>query len=146
MILTVVKAIYATAYTEAWKSQDFNPVEVLTFSGFHIRSCINCVHNCEDHSLLDWLTVLGKLPKIKILRETKYHPQALPITFVDNSHRKVANIVRQVWNISFFAKLIVKKSTTTLSLQNMFRSIIDHRQLQVVYDLSLIHIWRCRRS
>ena len=27
-----------------------NPVEVLTFSGFYIRNCINCVHNCEDHS------------------------------------------------------------------------------------------------
>ena len=30
-----------------------NPVEVLNFSGFYIRNCINCVHNCEDHSLLD---------------------------------------------------------------------------------------------
>ena len=28
----------------------------------------------------------------------------------------------------------IKKSTTTLSLQNMFRSIIDHRQLKVVDD------------
>ena len=43
-----------------------------------------------------------------------------------------------------------KKSTTTLSLQNMFRSIIDHRQLKVVddefefhlklqYELTLLH-------
>ena len=30
---------------------------------------------------------------------------------------------------------IRKKSTTTLSLQNMFRSIIDHRQLKVVDDV-----------
>ena len=30
-----------------------NPVEVLNFSGFYLRNCINCVHNCEDHSLLD---------------------------------------------------------------------------------------------
>ena len=29
------------------------PVEVLNFSGFYIRNCINCVRNCEDHSLLD---------------------------------------------------------------------------------------------
>ena len=29
---------------------------------------------------------------------------------------------------------ILKKSTTTLSLQNMFRSINDHCQLQVVHD------------
>ena len=27
-------------------------VEVLNFSGFYIRSCRSCVHNCEDHSLL----------------------------------------------------------------------------------------------
>ena len=25
----------------------------LTFSGFYIHNCINCVHNCEDHSLLE---------------------------------------------------------------------------------------------
>ena len=31
-----------------------NPVEVLTFSGFCIRNCLNCVHNCDDHSLLDF--------------------------------------------------------------------------------------------
>ena len=31
----------------------WNPVEVLTFSGFYIRNCINCVHNCGDHSLFD---------------------------------------------------------------------------------------------
>ena len=30
-----------------------NPVEVLPFSGFYIRNCLNCVHNCEDHSLLE---------------------------------------------------------------------------------------------
>ena len=29
-----------------------NPVEVLTFSGFY-RQLLNCVHNCNDHSLLD---------------------------------------------------------------------------------------------
>ena len=28
-----------------------DPVEVLTFSGF--RNCLNCVHNCDDHSWLD---------------------------------------------------------------------------------------------
>ena len=30
--------------------------------------------------------------------------------------------------------LFLKKSTTTLTLQNMLRSINDHRQLQVVHD------------
>ena len=35
---------------------------------------------------------------------------------------------------------ILKKSTTTLSLQNMFRSIIDHRQLQVAHDEFEFHL------
>ena len=35
---------------------------------------------------------------------------------------------------------ILKKSITTLSLQNMFRSIIDHRQLQVVHDEFEFHL------
>ena len=35
---------------------------------------------------------------------------------------------------------ILKKSTTSLRLQNMFRSIIDHRQLQVVHDEFEFHL------
>ena len=31
------------------------PLKRCIFSGFYIRNCINCVHNCEDHSLLDTL-------------------------------------------------------------------------------------------
>ena len=30
-----------------------NLAEVLNFSGFYRRNCVNCVHDCEDHSLLD---------------------------------------------------------------------------------------------
>ena len=26
---------------------------VTNFSGFYIRNCINCVHNCEDYSLFN---------------------------------------------------------------------------------------------
>ena len=36
---------------ESWSFVGSN--EVLNFSGFNIRNCINCVHNCEDHSFLD---------------------------------------------------------------------------------------------
>ena len=35
--------------------------EVLNFSDLYIRSCINCVHNCEDHSLLGYLYTLFPL-------------------------------------------------------------------------------------
>ena len=38
-----------------------NPVEVLNFSGFYIGSCMICVHNCEDHSLLDLTNVLVRM-------------------------------------------------------------------------------------
>ena len=30
-----------------------NPVEVLTFLAF-LCNCLNCVHNCDDHTLLDF--------------------------------------------------------------------------------------------
>ena len=41
-------------HIEAWKSQDFN-VEVLTsFRLLRICNCLNCVHNCDDHSLLGY--------------------------------------------------------------------------------------------
>ena len=39
MTHAAMNAIYANAYAEA--------------SGFCVRNCINCVHNCEDHSLLE---------------------------------------------------------------------------------------------
>ena len=35
------------------RSRGSNPIEVLTFSGFYICNCINCVHKCEDHTLLN---------------------------------------------------------------------------------------------
>ena len=35
---------------------------------------------------------------------------------------------------------ILKKSTKTLSLQSMFRSIIDHLQLHVVHDEVEFHL------
>ena len=34
-----------------------NPVEVLIFQA-SIRNCLNCVHNCDDHGLLDALTLM----------------------------------------------------------------------------------------
>ena len=35
-----------------------NSVEVLSFSGFYIRNCINCVHNCKDYNLLDFTSAV----------------------------------------------------------------------------------------
>ena len=42
-----------------------NPVEVLTFSGFYTQYYLNCVHNCDDHSSLDF-----KFCSSKIIYET----------------------------------------------------------------------------
>ena len=41
---------------------------------------------------------------------------------------------------AFGERRILKKSTTTLSLRNMFQSIIDHLQLQVVHDEFEFHL------
>ena len=38
-----------------------NLVEVLTFSEASIRNCLNCVHNCDDHGLLDYSILLSIL-------------------------------------------------------------------------------------
>ena len=35
-----------------------NPVDVLTFSGLYIHNCINCFHNWEDNSLLDFTSAV----------------------------------------------------------------------------------------
>ena len=55
-------------HIEAWKSQNFNrvwtrtsiarsqvqtPLKSWLFQA-SIRNCLNCVHNCDDHSLLDF--------------------------------------------------------------------------------------------
>ena len=32
--------------------------EVLNFSGLYIRNCINCGHNCGDHSLIDFTSAV----------------------------------------------------------------------------------------
>ena len=35
-----------------------NPVEVLKFSGFYKRNCMNCVNNCQDCRLLDFTSAV----------------------------------------------------------------------------------------
>ena len=66
-------------YTEAWKIHDFigvwtRDLAILVrrsnqlsyeaicqnwiFPGFYIGACINCVHNCEDHRLLDFTSAV----------------------------------------------------------------------------------------
>ena len=35
-----------------------NPLEVLNFSGFYPRNCINCVHNCKNHRLFDFTSAV----------------------------------------------------------------------------------------
>ena len=55
----------------AWKTQDFNgvwtpwkgsrvqtPLKSWLFQA-SIRNCLNCVHNCDDHSLLEFTCVLS---------------------------------------------------------------------------------------
>ena len=37
-------------------NREVNPVEVLNFFQSSLRNCINCAHNCEDHSLFHFLS------------------------------------------------------------------------------------------
>ena len=67
-----------------------NPVEVLTFSGFYIRSCINCVHNCEDHSLLNIYIYIY----IYVIRNELLKAQIFAIDFVSESLGK-SNVKRR---------------------------------------------------
>ena len=43
-----------------------NPVEVLTFQA-SIHNCLSCVHNCDDHSLLDFKSA------VKYMKHFIYH-------------------------------------------------------------------------
>ena len=55
-----------------------NLVEVLNFTGFYIRNCITCVHNWEDHSLLDFKSTVQYM-KYFIYNFT-FIPHRLPST------------------------------------------------------------------
>ena len=44
-----MNVIYAITYIEAWKIRDFNLI---------FQNCLNCVHNWEDYSLLDFTSVV----------------------------------------------------------------------------------------
>ena len=70
MILTVMNAIYAIAYIEAWKIQDLNGVwtrdlaipvrrsNQLSYEVTDVGSWSFVVSNCEDHSLLDFTSAV----------------------------------------------------------------------------------------
>ena len=65
---------------------------VQTFSGFYIRNCLNCVHNCEDHSLLNKCTV-GKfrLSKRERPEQMLAHRRLLglsPVRMINYSNNK----------------------------------------------------------
>ena len=40
-----------------------SPVEVLNFFQASLRNCINCDHNCEDHSSFEYIRLLTTSPK-----------------------------------------------------------------------------------
>ena len=76
-----------------------NPVDVLNFSRFYIRNYINCVHNCEDHSFLDFTSAVQYM---------KY--------FINNfsSPIPVFEILRLVWTISCVNKDLIWRAESCL--------------------------------
>ena len=69
-----------------------NPVEVLKFSVFYICNCINCIHNCEDHSLhKDYVDISNVGPSSKPWSE---------LCATKGSHSRC-----QLWSLSFLQQL-----------------------------------------
>jgi len=59
--------------------------------------------------------------------------------FTHISKEIIKNVSNSTGFVNSFSTLL-KKSTTTLGLQNMFRSIIDRRRLRVVHDGVEFHL------
>ena len=49
---------------------DSNPIKVLTFWGFYILSCINCVYNYKDHRLLDFKSAVQYMKYLTYITST----------------------------------------------------------------------------
>ena len=87
----------------SWKSQDLNgsrvqtPIEVLTFSGFYTQLLINCVHNCDDHGLLDFKSA------VQYMKHFIYH-------FTSILHGLIRNHKWPAPNVSGFIAQLVRAS------------------------------------
>ena len=72
-----------------------NPVEVLNFSGFYVRNFVNCVLNCDDHSLLDFTSA------VQYMRYFIYNFSFIPHGFI-RTHKWAAP------NVSGFIAQLVR--------------------------------------
>ena len=106
-------AHFVTASHRYCKVNGSNPIEVLTLSGFYIRNYINCVHNCKDHSLLDFTSALQYMKYFiynftSAVRYVKY--SIYNFTFIPHRNafitvRIIAYLIShlqfKIWNISY---------------------------------------------
>ena len=70
----------------------------LNFSGFYIRNCINCIHNCEGHSLL------GFTSAVQCMKDFIYN-FTLRVTWKSciSLRRKLANAGGRIFSKIFFS-------------------------------------------
>jgi len=85
--------------------------------------------HCDGHTVFRNLEISSDLALVSLVN-AKYAPFSLS-EFSSNF------FMATKINVTVFC---FEKSTTTLSLQNMFRSILDHLQLQVVHDEFEFHL------
>ena len=74
---------------EAWKSQDFNGVWTRDLAS--VRNCLNCVHNCDDHSLIDFKSA------VQHMKYFMYHFTSIPHGLI-RTHKWPAPNVSQRWS------------------------------------------------
>ena len=69
----------------------------LNFSGYYIRNCINCIHNCEGHSLL------GFTSAVQCMKDFIYNFTLL-VTWQSciSLRRKLANAGGRIFSKKFF--------------------------------------------
>ena len=105
-----------------------NPVEVLIFSGFYyIRSCINCIHNCYDHSLLDFISA------VLYMKHLIYHFTFFP-------HGLIRTHKGRAPNVSGFVAQLVRAShwcrevTGSNPVEVLTFSLLLHTQLHELHS------------
>ena len=106
---------------EAWKSQDFNGVWTLA----SIRNCLNCVHNCDDHTLLDFKSA------VQYMKHFIYHFTSILHRLI-RTHtwlaRKVSGYIAQLVRASYrYRKVTGSNPVEVLTFSGFYTQLLKLR-------------------
>ena len=107
----------------------WNCIEVLNFLALYIRNCINCVYNCEDHSLLDTLSMLSKL---KYVTEFCFFGEALVQHKINTLPAGKRPEIKVVWS---FVLQLLRSQSEIQGVRNVRRC--HPRRVRTAWSLSL---------